>query len=116
MTAGALAPAADGADGALDTLPGTLAIDARAVHASGIGRYLRELLDHWLREPPFERLVLLGDPTALAPWRDAPGAPRVDVVPHQGGFYAAAARSCAGRPRSRYTSRALRRMRTIIAR
>ncbi len=94
MTAGALAPAADGADDAdrvLDTLPGTVAIDARAVHASGIGRYLRELLDAWLRQPPFERLVLLGDPAALAPWRDAPATPRVEVVSHQGGFYAAAA-------------------------
>ena len=91
MTAGALASTADGADGADYTLPGTLAVDARAVHSSGIGRYLRELLDAWLQDPPFERLVLLGDPDALAPWSGAPGTPRVEVVPHRGGLYAAAA-------------------------
>jgi glycosyltransferase involved in cell wall biosynthesis len=85
--------AGDRAPSAVPTLPGALVIDARALHASGIGRYLRELLACWLDEPPFEQLVLLGDVGALDAWREAVGAPRdrVHVVPHGGGFYSPAA-------------------------
>ena len=76
------------------TAPGSLLVDARALHASGIGRYLRELIGAWLATPPFEHLVLLGDPQALRAFVDGaaphdPGA--VAIVPHAGGFYGPAA-------------------------
>ncbi len=73
-------------DAAPRTAPGTLAVDARALHASGIGRYLRELLSAWLAEPPFESLTLLGDRDELAAWLPS-GARGVSIVPHSGGFY-----------------------------
>lgn len=69
-------------------VPGALVIDARALHASGIGRYLRELLTHWLAEPPFSRLVLLGDAAALHGALDLHhAAVPVAIVPHAGAFY-----------------------------
>ncbi len=74
--------------------PGALVVDARALHASGIGRYLRELLGAWLAMPPFERLVLLGDPDALGAFVDE-AAPRdrdrVVVAAHGGATYGPAA-------------------------
>ena len=75
------------------TESGALVVDARALHASGIGRYLRELLGCWLREPPFSRLVLLGEPPELPAWLEAQpvDAGLVTVVAHRGGFYTPAA-------------------------
>ena len=67
-------------------------VDARALGCSGIGRYLEELLGHWLVEPPFAALTLLGDPDrlhALVAARDA--ALPVTVLPHDGAFYTARA-------------------------
>ncbi len=70
--------------------PGTLAIDARGLHASGIGRYLRELLAHWLADPPFSTLRLLGDPGVLESFvAGRPSSGTVDIVPYRGGFYSA---------------------------
>ncbi|MDF1505316.1 glycosyltransferase family 1 protein, partial [Roseisolibacter sp. H3M3-2] len=70
--------------------PGALAVDGRELPASGIGRYLRERLAAWCAAPPFERLVLLGDPAAREAWLPERAAP-VEVVPHAGGFYGPAA-------------------------
>jgi glycosyltransferase involved in cell wall biosynthesis len=86
----ALAPAPSDAPGAPVTQPGALVVDARAVHESGIGRYARELIAAWRRQPPFERLVLLGDPAKLEALAalDGPGA--LEVVTHRGGQYSAA--------------------------
>ena len=72
------------------TLPGALVVDARAAHESGIGRYLRELIAAWCHEPPFERLLLLGDPDRLAPLAAPDAACAVEVIEHRGGMYSAA--------------------------
>lgn len=77
---------------ALRPAPGTLVVDARALHASGIGRYLRELLTVWIDEPPFEALTLLGEVSALRRWMPRPtGALPVTLVEHAGAFYGAQA-------------------------
>ncbi|MGZ8490947.1 MAG: glycosyltransferase family 4 protein [Gemmatirosa sp.] len=89
MSAGVSAAAGTGAPE-----PGALLIDARSLHASGIGRYLRELLTAWLAEPPFERLVLLGDPDALRAFVDGSAVAdrrQVAIVRHHGAFYGPAA-------------------------
>jgi glycosyltransferase involved in cell wall biosynthesis len=66
-----------------------VAVDARALEASGIGRYLRELLAAWLAEPPFAELTLLGDPGALRAFARGVANARMEptIVPHAGGFY-----------------------------
>jgi glycosyltransferase involved in cell wall biosynthesis len=71
----------------------TLAVDARAIEASGIGRYLRELLAAWLADPPFAAIALLGDPDVLRAFVDGVPAATLapTVVPHRGGFYSPAA-------------------------
>ncbi len=66
----------------------TVAVDARALHSSGIGRYLRELLGIWLRDASFDRLTLLGEPDVLRPFiAERESAMRVDIVPHRGTAY-----------------------------
>lgn len=47
---------------------GALAVDARALHGSGIGRYLRELLPRVAAAGAFERVFLLGDDSELLPF------------------------------------------------
>jgi glycosyltransferase involved in cell wall biosynthesis len=86
----ALAPAPADVTGALVAQPGALVVDARAVRESGIGRYLRELVAAWRREPPFERLVLLGDPAKLEALAAPGGAAGVQIVAHRGDQYSAA--------------------------
>jgi glycosyltransferase involved in cell wall biosynthesis len=86
----------DGPDGDAGRGAGTLLVDARALHASGIGRYRRELLARWLRDPPFDRIALLGDPSALGQLVGAASASGaaggdVRVIRHVGGFYSPAA-------------------------
>ncbi|HEX8208560.1 MAG TPA: glycosyltransferase family 1 protein [Longimicrobium sp.] len=43
----------------------TLGMDARAVHSTGVGRYVREMLAALFADPRFGHLVLLGDPDEL---------------------------------------------------
>ncbi|AHG91022.1 glycosyl transferase group 1 [Gemmatirosa kalamazoonensis] len=74
----------------MTTAASTLLVDARVLHASGLGRYLRELLAEWLRDPPFRSIELLGDPDALGAFLDAhPTGASVRVVPHAGRVYSA---------------------------
>jgi glycosyltransferase involved in cell wall biosynthesis len=66
----------------------TLLVDARVIDASGLGRYLRELLAHWFAATAFERFELLGDPEVLTAFvrAAAPAAP-VRIVPYRGAVY-----------------------------
>lgn len=74
----------------VEVCAGSVAIDARGLHASGIGRYLRELLTHWFTEPPFETLRLLGDVAAVEAFVAARATRcRVEIVAYGGGFYSA---------------------------
>lgn len=69
-----------------------VAVDARALYASGIGRYLRELLAEWCRTGPFARLTLLGDPPLLRAFlAEHPTTMPTRVVEHRGTAYSAAA-------------------------
>jgi glycosyltransferase involved in cell wall biosynthesis len=69
----------------------TLLVDARGLWLSGIGRYLREVLDHLFRDEAFGRFRLLGDPAQVGAFaRDAGAADRVEVVPLAPRFYAPA--------------------------
>jgi glycosyltransferase involved in cell wall biosynthesis len=66
----------------------TALVDARALHASGIGRYLREILARLLIDERFGRIVLLGEPAALERFAAGRGAgARVETVAYPGGFY-----------------------------
>ncbi|MBI1290975.1 glycosyltransferase [bacterium] len=57
------------------------------IRHSGIGVVLHNLLDRWAVDPPATRLMLLGDPTALARWK----SPQVDLVRWTPGVYSLAA-------------------------
>lgn len=71
---------------------GHVAVDARALHASGIGRYLREILAQWLTEPPFATLTLLGRPDVLREFLAGhPSSLTTRVVAHVGAAYSVAA-------------------------
>jgi glycosyltransferase involved in cell wall biosynthesis len=66
----------------------TAVVDARALHASGIGRYLREILARLLTDERFGRVTLLGEPGALGRFaREHGAADRVAVHAYPGGFY-----------------------------
>lgn len=47
---------------------GSLVVDARALHGSGIGRYVRELVPRIAQHAVFNRVVLVGDPVELQPF------------------------------------------------
>jgi glycosyltransferase involved in cell wall biosynthesis len=69
----------------------TLLVDARGLWLSGIGRYLREVLHHLLRDESFGRFRVLGDPAQVGAFaRDAGATGRVEVVPLPPRFYAPA--------------------------
>ena len=70
----------------------TLAVDARGLRQSGIGRYLREVLGGVFADARFRRVVLLGRPEELEPFVEEHGAGRVArVVPFPYHFYSAPA-------------------------
>jgi glycosyltransferase involved in cell wall biosynthesis len=63
-------------------------VDARALHSSGIGRYLREILARLLTDERFGRVTLLGEPSALGRFASEHGAAdRIAVHSYPGGFY-----------------------------
>lgn len=69
----------------------SLVVDARALHASGIGRYLRELLARIIPDRRFGRLLLLGDVEELAAFAAPFGAgERVVLRAYPTAFYAPA--------------------------
>jgi glycosyltransferase involved in cell wall biosynthesis len=77
---------ADGLDGS----PATLLVDARGLHLSGIGRYLREVLLRLFRDERFARFRLMGDPAQVTEFARAAGAlGRVETVALPPRFYAA---------------------------
>src|SRR5215210_2227550 len=43
----------------------SIVVDARALHVSGLGRYLREILGALFADPRFGRITLLGFPDEL---------------------------------------------------
>jgi glycosyltransferase involved in cell wall biosynthesis len=70
----------------------SLAVDARGLHTSGIGRYLRAVLREVLQDPRFHPVTLLGHPEALHAFvRDEGARARVEAFPHS--FYAPAAQA-----------------------
>ena len=52
----------------------TIGIDARALHSTGVGRYLREVLAGLFADPRFRHLTLLGDPEPLGAFAAEHGA------------------------------------------
>ena len=76
---------------AAPALPSVL-VDARGLRFSGIGRYLREILLHLLRDDGFGRFTLLGDPREIRTLADEAGAgARVRALAVPPAFYAPAA-------------------------
>lgn len=72
----------------------SMLVDARAIHASGIGRYLREVLGAVLADPRFARVELLGEPEALHAFRGGvPGGEKVSVRAYSHGFYSPSAQA-----------------------
>lgn len=66
----------------------SLLVDARGIDASGIGRYLREILAGVLADPRFGRATLLGDPARIRAFReDRQLGERVSALPYPGEFY-----------------------------
>lgn len=65
-----------------------LLVDARALHAAGIGRYLREVLSVVLSDGRFSRITLLGDAGQLRAFVDGLNpVGEVQVEDYPGGFY-----------------------------
>ncbi|MEW5927537.1 MAG: glycosyltransferase family 1 protein [Gemmatimonadota bacterium] len=76
------APARPGAPGA------SVLVDARAIFTSGIGRYLREVLQAVFADPRFGRVRLLGDPDALGEFCRTVAEPaRAEVRAYPTGLY-----------------------------
>lgn len=68
--------------------PVSIAVDARALQAAGIGRYLREILIRLLADARFRSIALLGDEGELHDFlADHAAERRARVVRHAGGFY-----------------------------
>lgn len=66
----------------------SITVDARALRAAGIGRYLREILSRLLEDARFRAIVLLGAEGELQDFLAERGAAgRARVVRHTGGFY-----------------------------
>lgn len=66
----------------------TLTVDARGLRASGIGRYLREVLAFVMSDSRFGNVTLLGDPPEVNRWLDStPHAVESRVVPFDHPFY-----------------------------
>jgi glycosyltransferase involved in cell wall biosynthesis len=66
----------------------TVLVDARGIDASGIGRYLREVLAVLLRDPRFSRVTLLGSPDRLRDFtREAGSEVDVDLVDYDFPYY-----------------------------
>jgi glycosyltransferase involved in cell wall biosynthesis len=74
--------------------PVSLLADARGLHQSGIGRYLRAILQHLFSDPRFARITLLGDPTDIDDFA-APqvASGRVRVIPFAHDYYSVAAQT-----------------------
>ena len=69
--------------------PPSVLVDARGLRFSGIGRYLREILLHLLRDDGFGRFTLLGDPREIRTLADEAGAvERVRALSVPAAFYA----------------------------
>lgn len=69
-----------------------LAVDARGLRQSGIGRYLREVLRGLFADARFARIVLLGNPAEVEPFVREHGAGEVArVLPFPYHFYSAPA-------------------------
>lgn len=63
-------------------------VDARAIFVSGIGRYLREVLQAVIADPRFGRVRLLGDPGALGEFCAGVAEPaKTEIHPYPSGFY-----------------------------
>lgn len=71
--------------------PVDLVVDARALNASGIGRYLREVLERLVDDPRFATITLLGDPSQLNSYvYDRGLQARLQLINYPGGFYSVA--------------------------
>ena len=68
-------------------------VDARGLYKSGIGRYLREVLNGIFADGRFGRVRLLGRPDETARFLAARDLPHVEVVAFPYGFYSAAAQA-----------------------
>ena len=68
--------------------PLSVLVDARGLHLSGIGRYLREVLLRLLQDERFGRFRMLGDPAQLEAFARGAGASgRVEILAASPSFY-----------------------------
>jgi glycosyltransferase involved in cell wall biosynthesis len=68
--------------------PASALVDARALHQSGIGRYLREVLRRLIADGRFGRIECLGDPVELQRFAAGqPGSERVTYRSYTPAFY-----------------------------
>lgn len=66
----------------------SVAVDARGIRSSGIGRYIREVVAVLLRDRRFGRILLLGDTDVLHAFAaEHAASDRVDVRSYPGTFY-----------------------------
>lgn len=66
----------------------SLLVDARGIDASGIGRYLREILERVFADLRFTRVTLLGDLQSIRAYcEDRQVGHRVSALAYSGGFY-----------------------------
>jgi glycosyltransferase involved in cell wall biosynthesis len=69
----------------------SIVIDARAIRASGIGRFLREVLSRLMTDERFGRIKLLGNREELGEFLTPEhGAGKVELHDYPGGFYSPA--------------------------
>lgn len=69
------------------TTPRSVLVDARALHASGIGRYLREILSALLRDPRSGCVTLLGEPESLIAFARQHASANIRIISYPPEFY-----------------------------
>lgn len=74
-------------------MPLSLLVDARGLYTSGIGRYLREVLQRVVVDPRFASVSMLGDLALIDRFRgeQGDGADRVRAIPYEHPMYSPAA-------------------------
>jgi glycosyltransferase involved in cell wall biosynthesis len=66
----------------------SVGVDARGLYSTGIGRYLREVIQGLFADVRFRRLILLGDPAELRCFVDEHGAAaKAEVRPYAGSWF-----------------------------
>lgn len=66
----------------------TLLVDGRSIYASGLGRYLRSILERLIQDPRFGRIRILGDTAEIRRFAQANDATRrIEAIPYPVSYY-----------------------------